>query len=57
MVKHLIIVHVMDHVSLMTSVWLIILVKMVVHVLLLTMVVVTDAPVHCTTLDTTVKVQ
>ena len=33
------------------------LVKMVAHVLLLVMVLVIDAPVHCTTLDTTVKVQ
>ena len=42
---------VMDHVSLLTSVCLIILVKMVVHVLLLEMVLVIDVPVHHLTLD------
>ena len=50
-VKHLTTVLVMDHVSLLTSVWLIILVKMAVHVLLLEMVLVIDASVHCPTLD------
>ena len=53
-VKYLV-VHVMDRVSLLISVWLLVLVKMVAHVLLLMMVVI-DVPVRYSTLDITVKV-
>ena len=55
-VKHLV-VPVMDHVSLLISVWLLILVKMVAHVLILLMmavVIYVSAPFPI--LDTTVKV-
>ena len=52
--KHLV-VPVMDHVSLLISVWLLTLVKMVAHVLLL-VILATVASVHHSTLDSTVKV-
>ena len=51
------VVPVMDQVSLLISVWLPILVKMVVHVLLLVMAVVMNASVNRSILDSTVKVQ
>ena len=55
--KHLV-VPVMDHVSLLISVWLLILVKMVAHVLLpLMMVAVIYVSVPCPTLESTVKVR
>ena len=53
-VKHLI-VPVMDHVSLLTSVWLLVLVKMVVHVSLFVALVIIVS-VHHSILDLTVKV-
>ena len=54
--KHLV-VPVTDHVSLLISVWLLILVKMAAHVLLLLMMVaVIFASVPCSILDLTVKV-
>ena len=53
-VKHLI-VPVMDHVSSLTSVWLLVLVKMVVHVSLFVALVII-ASVHHSILDLTVKV-
>ena len=53
-VKYLV-VHVMDRVSLLISVWLLVLVKMVEHVLLLMMVVI-DVPVRYSILDITVQV-
>ena len=53
-VKHLI-VPVMDHVSLLTSVWLLVLVKMVVHVSLFVALVII-ASVRHPMLDLTVKV-
>ena len=53
-VKHLII-PVMDHVSLLTSVWLLVLVKMVVHVLLFVALVIIASVPH-SILEQTVKV-